>query len=104
MTAPTAIEGLDAAVRAIAGLRSVDEVLQVIVDRVRPIVGAQYAALGIVDHEGRMERFVTSGLDDETRRRIGPLPQGRGLLGLIVRENRSFRIDDIATDPRRFGF
>jgi signal transduction histidine kinase len=95
---------LDAAVRGIAGLASVDEVLQVIVDRVRPLVGAQYAALGIVDADGRIERFITSGIDEATRRRIGALPEGRGLLGLIIHENRSFRIADINTDPRRYGF
>jgi signal transduction histidine kinase len=95
---------LDAAVREIAGLASVDDVLQVIVDRVRPLVGAQYAALGIVDEAGRIERFITSGMDDATREAIGPLPEGHGLLGLIIRENRSFRIADINTDPHRFGF
>jgi signal transduction histidine kinase len=95
---------LDAAVRSIAGLAPVDDVLQVIVDRVRPLVGAQYAALGIVDDAGRIERFITSGMDDATRRAIGPLPQGHGLLGLIIRENRPFRIPDINTDPRRHGF
>jgi signal transduction histidine kinase len=95
---------LDAAVRGIAGLASVDEVLQVIVDRVRPLVGAQYAALGIVDTDGRIERFVTSGIDDATRRRIGALPEGHGLLGLIIREKRSIRIADINSDPHRYGF
>lgn len=95
---------LDAAVRGIAGLASVDEVLQVIVDRVRPVVGARYAALGIVDHDGRFERFITSGIDDETRARIGAPPEGHGLLGLIIRENRSFRIADMGADPRRHGF
>ncbi|HEV8546250.1 MAG TPA: GAF domain-containing sensor histidine kinase [Candidatus Limnocylindrales bacterium] len=95
---------LDAAVRGIAGLAPVDDVLQVIVDGVRPLVGAQYAALGIVDASGRIERFVTSGMDDETRRLIGPLPEGHGLLGLIIRENRSFRIRDLNTDPHRYGF
>ena len=95
---------LDAAVREIAGLAPVDDVLQVIVDRVRPLVGAQYAALGIVDPGGRIERFITSGMDDDTRRRIGALPKGHGLLGLIIHENRPFRIADITTDPRRFGF
>jgi signal transduction histidine kinase len=95
---------LNEAVRAIAGLGSLDDVLQVIVDRVRPLVGAQYAALGIVDAEGRIERFPTSGIDDERRRRIGHLPEGHGLLGLIIRENRAYRIPDIATDPRRYGF
>jgi signal transduction histidine kinase len=95
---------LDAAVRGIAGLTSVDDALQVIVDRVRPLVGAQYAALGIVDADGRIERFITSGMDDDTRRRIGALPEGHGLLGLIIRENRSFRIADLNVDPRRSGF
>jgi signal transduction histidine kinase len=96
--------GLDAAVRGIAGLAPLDDVLQIIVDRVRPLVGAQYAALGIVDPTGRIERFITSGMDDETRRGIGPLPEGHGLLGLIIRENRSFRIPDINVDPRNYGF
>jgi signal transduction histidine kinase len=95
---------LDAAVRGIAGLLPVDEVLQLIVDRVRPLVGAQYAALGIVDANGRIERFPTSGMDDATRHGIGALPEGHGMLGLIIRENRSFRIPDINTDPRRYGF
>jgi signal transduction histidine kinase len=95
---------LDAAVRGIAGLVSVDDVLQLIVDRVRPLVRAEYAALGIVDAGGRIERFITSGMDDETRQRIGALPEGHGMLGLIIRENRSFRVPDINTDPRRYGF
>ena len=95
---------LDAAVRGIAGLASVDEVLQLIVDRVRPLVGAEYAALGIVDDGGRIERFITSGLDNATRTRIGALPEGHGLLGLIIRENRSYRVPDINRDPRRYGF
>jgi signal transduction histidine kinase len=95
---------LDAAVRSIAGLTSVDETLQVIVDRVRPLLHAEYAALGINDVGGRIERFITSGMDDATRRAIGPLPEGHGLLGLIIHENRSFRIPDLNTDSHRYGF
>jgi signal transduction histidine kinase len=95
---------LDAAVRGIAELAPLDDVLQVIADRVRPLVGAQYAALGIVDAGGRILRFITSGMDDATRARIGALPEGHGLLGLIIRENSSFRIPDLNKDPRRYGF
>lgn len=98
------IDAFDAATRAIAGLQSVDDVLQVIVDQVRPLVGARYAALGIVDAGGVIERFITSGIDAETRARIGALPRGHGFLGLIISENRSIRIPDIARDPRRYGF
>ena len=95
---------VDAATRAVASVLSVDEVLQVIVDQVRPLVGAQFAALGIVDGRGVIERFITSGLSDEARALIGPLPRGHGFLGLIIRENGSFRIPDINRDPRRYGF
>jgi len=98
------IDAFDAATRAIAGLQSVDDVLQVIVDQVRPLVGARYAALGIVDAGGVIERFITSGIDPDVRARIGPLPRGHGFLGLIIRENRSIRIPDISQDPRRYGF
>jgi signal transduction histidine kinase len=97
-------DAVDAATRAVASVLSVDEVLQVIVDQVRPLVGAQYAALGIVDSRGVIERFITSGLSDEARALIGPLPRGHGFLGLIIRENGSFRIPDINEDPRRYGF
>jgi signal transduction histidine kinase len=98
------IDALDAAIRAIAGLQSVDTVLQVIVDQVRPLVGARYAALGIIGADGAIERFITSGIDPGERARIGDVPHGRGILGLIIRENRTIRIRDLTTDPRRYGF
>jgi signal transduction histidine kinase len=98
------IDAFDAATRAIAGLQGVEDVLQVIVDQVRPLVGARYAALGTLGADGAVERFITSGITAEERARIGPIPQGHGLIGLIVRENRPIRIDDIAADPRRYGF
>ena len=98
------IDAFDAATRAIAGLKSVDEVLQVIVDQVRPLVGSRYAALGIVGPDGMIERFITSGITQEQRAKIGDLPRGHGFLGLIIRENRPIRSNDIANDPRRHGF
>ena len=98
------LAAMDAAVRGIAGPLSVERVLQLIVDRVRELVGAQYAALGIVAAFGLIDEFVTSGITREERAAIGPLPRGRGLLGLIIHEDAPFLVDDIATDPRRHGF
>ncbi|MEO6351432.1 MAG: GAF domain-containing sensor histidine kinase [Candidatus Limnocylindrales bacterium] len=98
------LEALDAAVRGIAAVQSVDAVLQLIVDRVRDLVSARYAALGIVGPFGHIEQFITSGLSHEQRDGIGSLPRGHGLLGLIIREASSFLIDDIAQDHRRYGF
>jgi signal transduction histidine kinase len=95
---------LDAAVRGIAEVLDLERLLQLIVDEVRELAQAEYAAVGIVDEQGVIQRFITSGITHEERERIGELPQGKGLLGLIIRENRSFRIRDIGTDPRRHGF
>ena len=98
------LTALDQAVRGIGGVLDVDRVLQLITDQVRGLVGAQYAAIGIVDSDGAIERFITSGISDEQRARIGDLPRGRGLLGLIIREDRAYRIPDITRHPDRFGF
>jgi signal transduction histidine kinase len=99
-----AIESLDRATRAIAGELDIDRVLQLIVDSVRDLVHARYAAVGIIDPAGRIERFITSGISAEERAAIGPLPSGHGLLGLIIREGRAYRIPDIGTHPDAFGF
>jgi signal transduction histidine kinase len=98
------LDALDEATRAIAGVDSVDHVLQLIVDRVRPLVGARYAAIGTIDPLGRMDQFITSGIDDSTRRRLGDPPRGLGLLGLIVRERKSIRVPNIAGHPESHGF
>ena len=101
---PPALQALDAAVRGISGALDVEQVLQLIVDRVRELVAAEYAALGIVDEAGMITEFITSGISAEQRRDIGDLPRGHGLLGLIIRENRSYRIPTIASHPESYGF
>ncbi len=98
------LAALDAALQGIAGLHPIEEVLQLIVDRVRELVDARYAALGMADPQGGIVRFLTSGISRAERERIGALPRGHGLLGLLIRERASLRIADIATDARRHGF
>jgi signal transduction histidine kinase len=98
-----ALDALDEATRAIAAVLDLDEVLQLIVDRVRGLVAARYAALGIVGHGGSIERFITSGIPAAERSSIGEPPRGLGLLGLIIREGRSYRIADVSDHPDAFG-
>ncbi len=98
------LAALDVAVKGISGVLGLEVVLQLIVDRVRELGDAEYAALGIAHPDGVIERFITSGLTQEEREQIGALPHGYGLLGLIIREGETFRIPDIARDPRRHGF
>lgn len=104
MRSDEALYALDRATRAIAGELDLDRVLQLIVDSVRDLVGAQYAALGIAGDDGGIERFITSGITAEHRARIGALPSGHGVLGTIIREGVSLRIPDIAAHPDSYGF
>jgi two-component system, NarL family, sensor histidine kinase DevS len=84
---------------------SLDSLLQRIVETSAGLTEARYAALGVIDTAGRgLERFLTTGIDEETHRAIGDLPRGRGVLGVLIREARPLRLHDIADDPRSVGF
>ena len=90
--------------KVLAAERSLDAVLQRIVEVACRLLQARYAALGTLDAAGRQDRFVTTGLDAEQRARIGALPTGRGILGVAVRERRPLRLRDLTADPRAHGF
>jgi signal transduction histidine kinase len=84
---------------------SLDALLQRLVETAAELTGARYAALGVLDPSGQaLERFLTTGIDEETRNAIGDPPRGRGILGVLIREARPLRLDDIAADPRAVGF
>lgn len=83
--------------------------LEVVLDRVleaaRELTGARYAAIGVLDStRNQLERFLTLGVDEETRQTIGPLPTGRGVLGQLIRHPSPLRIDDVASHPYSYGF
>ena len=90
---------------AISSELSLDGVLQRIVEAAALVTGARYAALGVIDPTGTsLERFVTHGIDDDTRALIGDLPRGRGILGALITDARTLRLHDLADDPRSVGF
>jgi two-component system, NarL family, sensor histidine kinase DevS len=90
---------------AVTSELSLDAVLQRIVEAAAQLTGAKYAALGVIDQSGRaLERFLTTGIDAETFDRIGDLPHGRGILGVLIRDARTLRLHDLTTDPRAVGF
>jgi signal transduction histidine kinase len=96
---------LVAASEAIYSQHTLPAVLQEVVDAARAVVGARYAALGVMAPDDlSLESFVTSGMDPALRERIGELPHGHGLLGLVIRERKPIRTADIADHPQRYGF
>ncbi len=98
-------ERLLAAGIAIFSRHDLEHVLQEVVDAARDVVGARYAALGVLgDDRATLAQFVTSGLDDAARKKIGDPPRGRGLLGHVIREGKPIRTADINRHPDRYGF
>jgi signal transduction histidine kinase len=99
------LRGLVEAGIALTSELSLDALLQKLVETAADLTGARYAALGVINPTRTgLERFVNTGLDDETREEIGELPRGRGILGVLVADATPLRLHDIADDPRSVGF
>jgi signal transduction histidine kinase len=80
-------------------------VLRRIVEAARELVSARYAALGILDPTAtRLSEFITVGMTEEQVARIGDLPQGHGILGLLIVDPVPRRIDDLGAHAETFGF
>lgn len=96
---------LDAVVAMGAGL-SLDGLLERIVATASRLAGARYAALGVLDpgSERRLRTFVHHGMDDEVVRKIGSLPEGHGLLGLIIDRPEPLRLHEIGAHAASYGF
>ena len=95
---------LDAVVAVSADL-DLAEVLGRIVDSAVALVDARYGALGVVSADGeRLVEFVTRGVSEEERARIGHPPRGHGVLGLLIRDPQPRRLTEIASHPDSYGF
>lgn len=81
-----------------------DKVLQRIADAARDVAQAQYAAMGVVNEAGIITSFITSGISNEEREKIGALPRGHGLLGVLIKQGQPLRVPKISADPRSCGF
>ncbi|MEJ2304125.1 MAG: GAF domain-containing protein [Anaerolineales bacterium] len=83
---------------------SLDKLLERIVHLARQQVGARYAALGVVDEQGDLVRFIPAGMTPEEIHKTGHQPEGKGMIGVVQQERRTIRIPDISKDPRGSGF
>ncbi len=90
---------------AVTSELSLEAVLRKLTETAASLTGARYAALGVIDASGkRLDPFIAVGVDEETRRRIGEPPRGRGILGVLIREAKPLRLRDLTADPRAVGF
>ncbi|HVW19435.1 MAG TPA: GAF domain-containing sensor histidine kinase [Solirubrobacteraceae bacterium] len=91
--------------RSLVSELRVGDLLPRVLEAARELTGARYAAIGVLDPDGReLEQFLYVGIDEETARQIGPLPRGRGVLGVLIEEPRPLRLADVGRHPRSYGF
>ena len=84
---------------------SLEGLLRRVVAVAAEVIGARYAAIGVLEPDGHLlESFTTYGIDNELRARIGPPPRGHGILGLVIREARPIRLPDLTRHPDSYGF
>lgn len=99
------LQALLQAVVTIGSQLDLASVLRRIAETAAELADAQYAALGVLDPTGnQLSEFITVGIADEEYEKIGDLPRGRGVLGLLIDEPRALRLTDIAEHERSFGF
>jgi signal transduction histidine kinase len=80
-------------------------VLERVLQTAREITEARYAALGILNEQRtELEQFLTSGVEAQTKRGIGDLPRGRGVLGTLIEHPRPLRLADVGQHPSSYGF
>lgn len=98
------LPGLIEAAAAVVGAGDLEQVLRRLVSEARAATGARYAALGVIGPHGVLTEFIHEGMSPEEVERIGTLPAGRGVLGTVVRERATIRLDSIADHPDSYGF
>lgn len=98
------MHGLLEAVIAIGSGLELEAMLRRIVEAAVALVDARYGALGVIGEDDKLTDFIPVGLDDEEIERIDHWPEGRGLLGLLIKDPRSLRLGDISAHPESSGF
>ncbi|WIY02960.1 GAF domain-containing protein [Amycolatopsis mongoliensis] len=99
------LRGLLRASRMVTSDLALPTLLRRIAEAARDLLGARYAALGVIAPGGRqLAEFVHTGMDPETVALVGRLPEGKGLLGALIDDPRPIRLSRIADDLRSSGF
>ncbi|MDX8052184.1 GAF domain-containing protein [Lentzea sp. BCCO 10_0798] len=98
------MQGLLDAVMAVGAGLELDSTLQRIVQAAVELVGARHGALGVLGQHDNLSQFVYVGIDPETRSKMGHLPEGKGLLGLLIKDPRAIRLHDLSEHAASVGF
>jgi len=102
---PKAMRRLVDAVMAIGSELELPVMLRLIIESAVDLADATYGALGVLDDTGtRLAEFITVGIDEEAHARIGKLPEGHGILGVLIIDKRPLRLPNLTEHPDSYGF
>lgn len=90
--------------RSVTAQLELSTVLREVVIAATRLVGVPYGAIGVIGSDGSFTEFIHVGVSADDVQKIGHIPQGRGLLGAVVRDAHTIRLPDLAEDPRFAGF
>src|SRR3954468_15013637 len=98
------LDGLIEAMLVVTSGLELDETLRSIVHTAIDLVDAQYGALGVRGRDHELVEFIYEGIDEEMRAQIGHLPEGRGVLGVLIDDPKPIRLDHISHHAASVGF
>lgn len=98
------LDGLVDAMLVVTSGLELDQTLRTIVHTAIELVDAQYGALGVRGFDHELVEFIYEGIDESMRERIGHLPEGRGVLGVLIDDPKPIRLDNISHHPASVGF
>lgn len=98
------LDGLVDAMLVVTSGLELDDTLRTIVHTAIELVDARYGALGVRGDGHELVEFIYEGIDEPTRELIGHLPEGRGVLGVLIDEPKPIRLDDIRQHRASVGF
>lgn len=100
-----ALHKLVEAIREVTAVTNLDTLLQRLAETACHLTGARYGALGVFEADTkRLSQFFTTGIDEHTKKAIGALPVGRGLLGALAHDKEALRLKDLTQHPASVGF
>lgn len=98
------LDGLVEAMLAVTSGLELDETLKTIVHTAIDLVDASFGALGVRGDDHELLEFIYEGIDEEARELIGHLPEGRGVLGVLLDDPKPIRLDNISHHAASVGF
>lgn len=98
------LDGLVEAMLVVTAGLELDETLRTIVHTAIDLVDARYGALGVRGHDHELVEFIYEGIDEGLRQQIGRLPEGRGVLGVLIDDPKPIRLDNISHHAASVGF